>query len=298
MRIVPGIFAKTFSRPTLEEILDAVVSYGLYHIQFNLSCAGLPTFPDGIDPALIERIRRETAARGITMSAISGTYNMIHPDLDVRRAGLQHLRVLASACQGMGTSIITLCTGTRDPADMWRWHPDNASDGAWADLCAAMEEALHIAEDENVTLAFEPEQANVISSASRARHLLDTMHSPHLKVVIDPANLFAPDSERDLSAILDEAFALLGRISSSPTPKIGSPTEGLPPPAPASLTMDTIYACCAPSILPGHSFCTALRRRRCRRRCVSSTRCYRSTGVDIVLKGRCNVFGPCCDIPG
>ncbi len=210
MLIEPGIFARTFSRPTLEETLDAVVSYGLHHIQFNLSCAGLPTLPDSIEPALVERIRRETNTRGITMSVVSGTYNMIHPDPDVRKQGLQRLRVLAAACKGMGTSIITLCTGTRDATDMWRWHPDNASDDAWTDLCSVMEEALRIAEDENVTLAFEPEQANVIYSAPRARRLLDTMRSSHLKVVIDPANLFTPDSARNLPTILDEAFAFLG----------------------------------------------------------------------------------------
>ncbi len=208
--MMPGIFARTFSRSTLEENLDAIRSYGLHHVQYNLSCAGLPTLPDRIEPALVERIRRETAARGITINALSGTYNMIHPDLDIRKAGIRSLRVLASSCKGMGTSIITLCTGTRDATDIWRWHPDNTSESAWTDLCSVMEQALQIAEDENVVLAFEPEQANVVYSAPRARRLLDTLHSPRLKVVIDPANLFSPDSVQKLPNILDEAFALLG----------------------------------------------------------------------------------------
>ncbi len=208
--MMPGIFARTFSRPTLEENLDAIVNYGLLHVQYNLSCAGLPTLPDSIEPALVERIRRETAARGITINALSGTYNMIHPDLDIRKAGMRSLRVLAAACKGMGTSIITLCTGTRDATDMWRWHPDNTSESAWADLCSVMEQAVQIAEDENVILAFEPEQANVVYSAPLARRLLDTLRSPRLKVVIDPANLFSSDSIQKLPDILDEAFALLG----------------------------------------------------------------------------------------
>lgn len=208
--MMPGIFARTFSRPTLEENLDAIVSDGLHHVQYNLSCAGLPTLPESIEPALVERIRRETVARGITINALSGTYNMIHPDPDVRQDGLQRLRVLAAGCKGMGTSIITLCTGTRDATDMWRWHPDNTSESAWTDLCSVMGQALQIAEDENVILAFEPELANVIYSASRARLFLDTMRSPRLKVVIDAANLFSPNETQNVSRILDEAFALLG----------------------------------------------------------------------------------------
>ncbi len=47
-----GIFAKTFPRPTLEETLDAVVGHGLTHVQFNMSCVGLPTLPDRLDEDL------------------------------------------------------------------------------------------------------------------------------------------------------------------------------------------------------------------------------------------------------
>jgi len=38
-----GIFARTFVRPSLEETLDAVKSYGLDFLQFNFSCDGQPT---------------------------------------------------------------------------------------------------------------------------------------------------------------------------------------------------------------------------------------------------------------
>ena len=47
-----------------------------------------------------------------------------------------------------------------------------------------------IASSYGLTLAIEPEVDNVVDSAVKARRLLDEMASPHLKVVIDPANLF------------------------------------------------------------------------------------------------------------
>src|SRR5438552_15103028 len=102
-----GIFAKTFARPSLEETLDAVRAHGLDCVQFNMACAGLPSLPDRIDSELCGRIRREMAARSITMAAVSGTFNMIHPDVNQRRDGLRRLRILAAACRPMGTSIIT-----------------------------------------------------------------------------------------------------------------------------------------------------------------------------------------------
>src|SRR5262245_29359752 len=109
-----GIFAKTFARPSLAATLDAVLASGLGIVQFNIACAGLPSMPDVIPPALAAAIRRAFAARDMRMAAVSGTFNVIHPDHEARPLGMRRLRVLAAACREMGTSVITLSTGTRD----------------------------------------------------------------------------------------------------------------------------------------------------------------------------------------
>jgi sugar phosphate isomerase/epimerase len=209
-----GVFARTFARSSPEGVFDALVGYGLGETQFNMSVAGLSTLPDEIAPALADRIRVAAAERRIALVAVSGTFNMIHPDKEVRREGLRRLGVLAGACDRLGTPTVTLCTGTRNPQDMWRRHPDNASPEAWRDLLATMQEALETAEEHGVTLAFEPEAANVVDSAEKGRRLLDEMRSPRLKVVMDAANLFdAGDPARQLSRseeILEGAFELLG----------------------------------------------------------------------------------------
>ncbi|MBA3703986.1 MAG: sugar phosphate isomerase/epimerase, partial [Rubrobacteraceae bacterium] len=212
MRI--GVFAKTFSRSSQEGVFDAVAGHGLRETQFNMSVAGLPSMPDEIDPTLADRVREAAADRNIAVVAVSGTFNMIHPDPKVRWDGLRRLGVLAGACERLGISTVTLCTGTRDPEDMWRRHPDNATPEAWLDLLSTMQEALETAEGHGVTLALEPEIGNVVDSAEKGRRLLDEMRSPRLKVVMDAANLFdAEDPARRLSRseqILDEAFELLG----------------------------------------------------------------------------------------
>lgn len=203
-----GIFAKTFQRPSVEMIFKAVAVHSLDCVQFNLSCAGLSSMPEAVAATTLDRIRAAAQAPGVEIAAVSGTYNMIHPDVPVREQGLRRLRTLAAACKGMGTRVITLCTGTRDAQDMWRRHPDNDSTEAWADLLQAMERALLIAEEEQITLAFEPEHANVVNSAKRGRALLNELCSPHLKVVMDGANLIDPGG--DQKRVLEEAFELLG----------------------------------------------------------------------------------------
>jgi len=206
-----GIFSKTFPRKTLDATLDAVRTHGLKYVQFNMACVGLAPMPEEIHGGLRERVRRALAVRGLRMSAVSGTFNMIHPDVEKRQDGLRRLAVLANACRDMGTSTITLCSGTRDPDDTWRRHRENDSVEAWHDLVAAMREAVRIAEQTDVTVAFEPEVANVVDSAKKGRRLLDEIGSPRLKVVMDGANLFHASELPRMREVLDEAFDLLGK---------------------------------------------------------------------------------------
>jgi sugar phosphate isomerase/epimerase len=205
-----GIMAPTFARPTLEATLDALAACGVQSVQFDLACVGVPTLPAQITSALCARVRDAFAVRGLTMEALSGTFNMIHPDPGERAEGLRRLRVLLDVCGALGTTVVTLCTGTRDPHHMWRRHPDNDTPGAWTDLVASMREAVRAAEAARVTLAFEPEVANVVDAAQKARRLLDEIGSPRLKVVMDGANIFHSGELPRMRALLEEAFALLG----------------------------------------------------------------------------------------
>ena len=173
-------------------------------------CRASMPFWNNVNPAPCDQIRNAFSTHGITMSAVNGTFNMIHPDLNARREGLKWLRELALACKPLGTSIITLCTGTRDPRSMWRRHPDNDAPDAWDDLLRAMAEALALTEETGVTLAFEPEVSNVVDSARKARLLLDTLRSPRLKVVMDGANLFHAGELPHMRVLLEEAVDLLG----------------------------------------------------------------------------------------
>ncbi len=106
--------------------------------------------------------------------------------------------------------LLTLCTGTRDPDDQWRHHRDNDTPEAWRDLLASMEIALAIAGENDVDLGIEPERANVVDSAARARQLLNDIASPRLKIVIDPANLVETEPADEKRRIIAEAIDSLG----------------------------------------------------------------------------------------
>jgi len=208
-----GIFAKTFAGSDPLTVLKAARDAGFAAVQYNMACSGLAAMPDALTPAQTAEVAQASAATGVAIAAVSGTYNMIHPDPAVRALGLRRLAVLIDAAAAMGTGMVTLCTGTRDAQDQWRHHPDNALPEAWRDLLDEMAKACALAEPKGVKLGIEPELANVIDGATRARTLIDTLQSPAISIVLDPANLFevAPlAAQRD---ILSRAVDLLaGRI--------------------------------------------------------------------------------------
>ena len=101
--------------------------------------------------------------------------------------------------------MVTLCTGTRNAEDQWAYHRDNTDRSAWRDMAAEMEKALALAEQNNVSLGIEPEQANIVTSAADAVRLIGEMGSRRLHIVLDPANLFERATPAEASDMVDRA---------------------------------------------------------------------------------------------
>ena len=205
-----GIFAYTFVRSTVEEVFDAVRAHGMANTEWNYVAIAQQEVPDRIDPAFAQRVRGAAAERGITVDSIAGYTNLVDPDPARRRAAVQRLFGLIRSARAHGADKVALCTGSRDPASMWRWHDANDDADAWADLLAALGACIRVAEEADVTLVFEPEVNNVVHTAGKARRLLDELQSPRLKVVFDGANIYHTGELARQREMLTEAIDLLG----------------------------------------------------------------------------------------
>jgi len=209
-----GIFSKTFPGGEPKAVFSQVKQAGYAAVQHNMECCGLPSMPDEIPPGAIEAIRAAAESNGVEISANSATYNMAHPDPAVRALGLSRFKLLASVAHAMGTRLLTLCTGTLDPENMWRRHPGNDSPEAWRLMRGSMESAVALADQYDIDLGIEPELANVISSAERAKRLIDELRSPRVRIIMDAANLFELGSlERQRAIVASGIDLLAGRIS-------------------------------------------------------------------------------------
>ncbi|TIU62127.1 MAG: sugar phosphate isomerase/epimerase, partial [Mesorhizobium sp.] len=182
--------------------------------QFNLACAGLPSMPDAVPDAAIDTVGAAAKATGISLVALSGTYNMAHPDSRMRQDGLRRLAVVIETAARLSIPLVTLCTGTRNAEDQWAYHPDNSDPTAWADMAREMEKALRLAERHGIDLGIEPEQANIVTSAEDAIRLIGEMGSKRLRIVLDPANLFERANAEQARSIVAEAVeCVAGHVS-------------------------------------------------------------------------------------
>lgn len=205
-----GIFAKTFSGTTPDQVLSSVAKAGFRAAHYNWACSGIASMPDEISAGYAEDVTKAAANHQIKIVGLSATWNMAHPDPSVRQQGLRRLEAMAAKAPMLGTKLISLCTGTRDADDQWRYHPDNQSADAWRDMIASMRDAVLIAERNDLLLGIEPEFANIVNTIDAAERLFFEIGSSQLKLILDPANLFEHASQSEVKRLVERAISKLG----------------------------------------------------------------------------------------
>jgi sugar phosphate isomerase/epimerase len=205
-----GIFSRTYQLPGIDRIFAQAAQDGFQAIQFNFSSAGLASLPKDWPETAVMGVMAGAKESRLSICAVSGTYNMAHPDVSRRQADRIGFTNVVRSAQVMRVPLVTLCTGTRHATDLWSAHPDNGSSEAWAAMRGELDFALDLAERHGVALGVEPEPGNIIRDARHARRLLDEIDSPRLKIVMDAANLLPPESQARQREVVSEAVALLG----------------------------------------------------------------------------------------
>jgi sugar phosphate isomerase/epimerase len=206
----PAVFGKIYGGTDACDVLDAAAADGFCGVQFNLTSAGLSSLPDQLPDGVAEAVGRHGRQKQLQIAALSGTYNMAHPDASVREGSRRGFANVMEAARRMGSPVVTLCSGSRNTSDMWKYHPENRSVAAWKDLRTELDFALELAEVSGIRLGIEPEPGNVICDACTAERLLDEIDSPHLGIVLDAANLLTARSLSQQDDVMEEAVGLLG----------------------------------------------------------------------------------------
>jgi hypothetical protein len=170
-----GIFARTFPRATPEEVAAAVSHAGYPLAHWNFTAIGRSTLAGDVDAALVTAVRRAFDGAGVAIPSVSATFNLIHPDSGLRADQTAQAVRLIGLVPDLGADVVTLCSGTCDPDDMWRAHPGNLTTDAWTAMRRTLDGLLDAAGGAGVRLGIEPEPGNVIRDARTAARLLDEL---------------------------------------------------------------------------------------------------------------------------
>lgn len=207
-----GAFSPELAGSDPETVFAKARQLGFTQMQYSFSTSHGEEMPTALYQGEAETVADAARRQGIRIVAVNGTYNMADPDPARRREYERRFERIAEACDVLDCRIVTICTGSRHPDSMWRWHPDTASPEAWADLIASTRAILPIAQAHHLTLGVETEASNVCFTAERTRRYLDEIDSPCLKVVMDCANLFPAGTAHpeNVRPFIRNAFDLLG----------------------------------------------------------------------------------------
>ncbi|MBQ2725414.1 MAG: sugar phosphate isomerase/epimerase [Clostridia bacterium] len=211
---------KNAPRMMADDLFALIRQYGYTCTQFAFSSvsesgyfpSGSIEIPGTIAPETLRAVEKAAQKHDLPVMVINGTFNMAHPDKEIRMTGLERMKILAQAARELGVKYISLCSGTFNHDSLWAYSPDNDTDDAWNAMYGTMERAVEIAEKYGITLAIESEASNVISTPERARRLMDSIGSDKLKMILDCANLFhrGEAHPENVKSVITHAFEVYG----------------------------------------------------------------------------------------
>ena len=171
-------------------LLSADTAYWVYNGRSDLA-----TLTDAKFAAIVDTYR----SRGIGIPALGVFTNLIDPDEDERQKNLDYYERHMALANRQGIPFVsTECgfTPHHRGVNADRYEEDfGRLSRSLADLCQRA--AYH-----NVCIALETCVIDIVPSAKRARDLIRQVGSDRLRILLDPANLIANASERDMFAYL------------------------------------------------------------------------------------------------
>ena len=205
-----GIFARIFRRETPEEVAAAVARAGYALAHWNFAAIGRSTLAGDADEAQVTAVRQAFDVAGVGIPSVLATFNVIHPDTELRTEQTAQAVRLIGLVPELAADVVTLCSGTRDPDNMWRAHPGNLAEDAWMDLRRTLDDLLAAGRRRGAP-GRRARTGQRRSGREGAAQLLDELgHDAPIGIVLDPANLLSPETVSRQSEILAEAVDLLG----------------------------------------------------------------------------------------
>ncbi len=141
---------------------------------------------------------------GISIHSIGVYTNLIHPEGDELKANLEYFEAMMKIGSNMGVRKFVTEAGhyhsDKIPAPTVPYH---FQEEVWHRMVRTAKELAKLAERHEATVLLEPFYRGFFASAKRTRIFLEEVGSPHVRALLDPANLLEIND-------IDEMFSQLG----------------------------------------------------------------------------------------
>ncbi|MEI7730066.1 MAG: sugar phosphate isomerase/epimerase [Verrucomicrobiota bacterium] len=156
-----------------------------------------------LTPARCKEIADVYRDAGITIHSLGVYANLIHPDPAERKANLDYFAAMMDVGGHMGVNTFISEAGHfRDPKEPEPRIAHHFQDEVWTYMLETGKQLAALAEKRDAKILLEGFYRGFLASAKRLRLFLEEIHSPHLRALLDPANLIEVND-------LDEMFQQL-----------------------------------------------------------------------------------------
>ena len=203
-----GIFTGYFPYG-LEESARRIRSHGFNTVQLDLHFKDIDLGFGQITKAKAKQVRDTFRNHDLPICCISGYTNIIHPDLDHRRANMERLKEIIRWARVFGSPYVISETGTFNTESEWMSDPKNKSQEGF-DLCAAaIKELSQVAYDHGAQFLLETYVNNVVGSVEETVKMFAAVDHPGLGLLMDPTNYFEDHNIDNMDGVLNQVFDTL-----------------------------------------------------------------------------------------
>ena len=202
-----GIRAHDLGQLEVQELCEKVKSYKFSNIQFAIKKSFpelVPSF-QSLSPGIASFFGDYFARNGIKISTLGCYVNISSRDTSVRKEAIENFKIHLQLTRDFQASIVGTETGSVGNG----YTSENFTEEAYQIARSSVIEMVEYAEQFGATVGIEAGLNHPLYSAKLARRLVEEVQSPHLKIILDVANLINLENASKCKEITMEAIDLL-----------------------------------------------------------------------------------------
>lgn len=199
-----GVLAHNAGPSPLHELPRRIGERGFKYVQLALAKAitDIDTSLGRLSPGLANRVAEEFERHGVRIPVLGCYIDMVHPDEETRRYGVERFKEHIRMARHFGTAMIASETGFESSR--------YSGEQAWELMRHTVEELLEEAEKWGTIVAIEPCNGQIVHTAEQWQRLSEEAPSSNLGAVLDPNNILHAGNFARQDEVIRDAFERLG----------------------------------------------------------------------------------------